>query len=233
MAPLLQKRQSRPGVLKGRIRKSSFAISAASLLLLSGCFAPTQHYAADQKDGVYLAVPKTWHQISQAQIGMRESLSTVSGAADRLAAVKWQEAYSPDAAITAKEVLSLTPPASPIVYVRVRSLLPQEVQDISYNALRDIVLPITGWADGSITNAPPLAINSDSEEVAKGGRGIHTQFSFTNSAKVSETIDQQALLSNDHNTIYLLVVRARSDVFDANSKTLNKIINSFTVRGSK
>jgi hypothetical protein len=209
------------------------AIATASLLLLSGCFAPNQRYAADSKDGIYVAVPKDWHLITQSQLGMRESLSTATGAADRLAAVKWQEAFSPSAAISATDVLSLTPPTSPIVYIRVRSLLPQEVQDISYNALRDIILPITGWADGSIANAPPIAINSDSEEVTKGGRGIHTQYTFTNSAKVSETVDQQAILSNDHTTIYLLVVRARSDIFDSNAKILNKIINSFTVRGSK
>lgn len=44
------------------------------------------------------------------------------GATEKLAMVKWQEAYSPDKRIGAKETFSLKPTTSPLAFIRVRRI---------------------------------------------------------------------------------------------------------------
>ncbi len=214
-----------------------FPILAISLaMVLSGCAQPSQKYAADKRDGVYFTVPRDWKLIPQSAISAREALSTATGAADRLAAVKWQEAYSPSTSITAKDVLSLATTKVPVVYVRVRSLLAEEINAVSYNSLRDIIVPLTTWASGTDATAPIFTVADDSEDVQKIARGVHTQFTFTNTVgktSTQQTIDQTALVSNDRSTIYVLIVRCSNTCFEKNRKVLTKISQSFTVRGTK
>ncbi|MEI6649683.1 MAG: hypothetical protein WCO08_08615 [Actinomycetes bacterium] len=218
------------------LRRYFPAVVLVAILALAGCAQPSQKYAADKKDGVYFTVPISWKLIPQKAISAREALSTATGAADRLAAVKWQEAYSPSAAITAKDVLSLATKNQPIVYVRVRSLLSDEINAVSYNSLRDIIVPLTTWAAGTDATAPAFTIGDDSEDVQKIARGVHTEFTFTtNVGKVStsQTIDQTSLVANDRSTLYVLVVRCSASCFEKNRTVLTKISHSFTVRGTR
>ena len=94
---------------------------------LTGC-ASTQMYAKNKSEGVYFTVPNGWKQISQKDLAKRESESKASGAADRLSLVSWQEAYSKGGEAKPEDVFSLKAPQSPLVYVRVRNLSPEEVQ---------------------------------------------------------------------------------------------------------
>lgn len=215
-------------------RRRVFRIGALGFLLaLTGCAAPSQQYATDKSDGVYFTVPVGWEKISNTEINSVEAKSTAVGAADRLAAVHWQVAYSSDKTFKAEQVLSLKTPEKPVVYVRVRSLLPEEINSVSFNTLRNLVVPISSWAAGTDSSAPALNINDDVEVVQKGGRGIHIQFSFKSSDGKDQTIDQTALMSNDHATIYLLIARCSSSCFNQNKVVINKIVHSFTVRGPK
>ena len=104
-----------------------------TLLGLTACGGGSQTYATDKSDGVYFTVPEHWQKLSQSALSAREAQSTVAGAADRLANVHWQEAYAPSA-LTAAQVFSLKSNGYPTVYVRVRSLLPDEVNSFSLNS---------------------------------------------------------------------------------------------------
>jgi hypothetical protein len=208
------------------------AVFSLGALILSGCSAPSKIYAADKKEGVFVALPQDWHRISQQSISSREATSTLAGAADRAAAVLWQEAYSPNKTYDAKTVLSLKTPDSPLVYIRVRSLLGDEINSVSYNALRNLVLPLTGWVDGSV-KAPVFDISNDEERVEKGARGVHSVFQFTQTDGSLQTIDQTALLSNDHSIIYILLIRCSTTCYNKQRVMLEKIVASFTVRGKK
>lgn len=203
----------------------------APLLLLSSCGTSSKLYAADKKDGVYFTVPQGWHEITQNSINAVESKSQAAGAADRLALVQWQIGYSAEKSFTPEKVLSLKAPQKPVVYVRVRSMNSDEMNAVSYNTLRDLVVPLTTWASGSDASAPPLSINADSEIVQKGGRGVHTQYTFTGSDGVEQTIDQSALMANDRSTLYIMIVRCSKSCFESSRKVLEKIVTSFTVRG--
>lgn len=212
-------------------RLISSAIAISLVFVLSSCGTPSKQYVGDSKEGVFMTVPNGWQQISGVELNKHESTSTVAGASDRLASVKWQVAYSPNKKYRAKDVLSLLTPSSPIVYIRVRSLLSEEINSISYNSMRDVILPLTTWASGTDKTAPPFVISVDEEKVQKGGRGVHTVFSFTNSKGSSQTIDQTVLLSNDHSKIYLLIARCSALCYTKQIKLLDSITHSFTVKG--
>mgnify|MGYP003331958891 CR=1 FL=1 len=210
--------------------KSAF-VSVLTLITLTGC-ATSQNYAKDKKDGVYFTIPTDFHKISNSDLNKREAKSTATGATERLALVSWQEAYSKGGEATPSDVFSLKAPKSPLVYVRVRTLSIDEVQSVSYNSLRDIIVPLTTWINkGNETNS--FVLNNDVEAIQRGGRGVHTIYSFVGNDGVDQTINQAAYLSNDHSKIYVLLVRASTKDYMASEKALNKIADSFTIRGTK
>ena len=214
------------------------AATAAAVILavgiLSGCSSASQTYASDKSDGVYFTVPQGWFALSQRDLSARESLSTVSGAADRLANVHWQEAFAPKA-VTAAEIFSLKSNDQPTVYVRVRALLPDEANSFSLNSLRDIFVPLTTWLNSTSTSVNALNLNliDDSDAIQPAARGIHDTFSFTGTDGISQTFNQTSLLSPDHAMLYVLLIRAKTDYYTAHAKALEKIASSFTVRGAK
>jgi hypothetical protein len=206
-------------------------LALASALLLTGCTS-TQMYAKNKKDGVYFTVPNGWRKVSQASLNQRESKSTAAGAADRLSLVTWQEAYSLKGDATASDVFSLRTPKSPLVYVRVRDLSMAEVQSVSYNSLRDIIVPLTSWIEkGNTTNS--FVLQNDQEAVQSVARGVRTIYSFVGSDGIDQTINQAAYFSNDHSKLYVLLIRASTKDYMASEAVLNKIGNSFTIRGSR
>jgi len=185
----------------------------------------------DKADGVYFTVPEGWREIPQKAIDAVEAKSTAAGAADRLAEVHWQIAYTKDSQLAPEQVLSLRAPEQPVIYVRVRSFNSSEMNSVSFNTLRDLVVPLTTWASGTDSTAPTLTIKDDTEIVQRGGRGIRTQFSFTTSNGKSQTIDQSALVSDDRSTVYIMIARCSSSCFSAHEKEISQIVKSFTVRG--
>lgn len=201
-------------------------------LALSSCGHPSQIYGASKSEGVYFTVPNSWHQITMSSLNALEAKSTAVGAAEKLAYVKWQEAYSPDHKVSAKDAFSLTPTSVPLAFVRVRELFPDEINAVSYNTLRDIVQPVTDWVTNPTATTPVYNIIDDHEVIQKGGRGVRTIFNFIDSG-VSQTIDQTALMSPDHAKIYVFVVRCTTICYNKNIKEISRIADSFTVRGPK
>lgn len=215
-----------------RAQKRLFAVLLPAVLLLTGCAQPSQKYASNKQEGVYFSIPNSFLKISQEELAKQESLNTATGAADRAASVLWQEAYTPNGGLKAADVLSIKTPDSPIVFVRTRALLGDEINSISYNSLRDVIVPLTSWVNGTKT-APNYDISLDEERVEKGARGIRSQYWFVSTDGKNQTINQTSLLSNDHTKIYILIVRCSTECFTKNEKELQKISDSFTVRGAK
>lgn len=210
------------------------SLAVALVLVLSGCGSQSQIYATDKTDGVYFSVPKGWLKVTQSVLSAQESQSTATGAAERLANVRWQEAYGPKPE-SAAQIFSLTSSEIPTVYVRVRSLLPDEVNSFSLNSERDIIVPLTTWLNGTSTAITALHLNlmDDSDSIQPAARGVHDTFSFTGTNGVSQTFNQTSLLSADHSTLYVLLIRAQSDYYTSHAAQLEKIVQSFTVRGAQ
>jgi hypothetical protein len=116
-------------------------------------------------------------------------------------------------------------------------LLPDEVNAVSYNFLRDIFVPLTTWSNSTTDfSTSPLPMTGfkfldEREYVAKKAHGVHSTFSFTGSDGISQTFDQTAVVSDDRSYMYVLLVRSTTDYFLKHRKLLANISQSFTVRG--
>ncbi len=214
------------------MRLRPIALLGVLALLLSACGAPSQKYGESKSEGVYFTVPYSWHEITSAQLNAEEAKSTSALVLDRLALVKWQEAYSQSSGLAAKDVYSLKAPDVPLVFARVRALYPEEANAMSYNLLRDVVWPVTDWVNNPTATTPVYNIVDDHEVVQKGARGVRTIFSVVR-AGVSQTIDQTSLMSPDHQKLYVLFVRCTTVCYNKNIKVMSRIADSFTVRGAK
>ena len=124
-------------------------------------------------------------------------------------------------------------PVGAAVYVRVRALDFSEINSISYNSLRNLLVPITTWLDDPAKANPKFVLIDDYERVEKVARGIRTIYTFEDATGVSETVDQTALLSDDRSQVYILVVRAKTKYYNNHVDELLAIGDSFTVRGDK
>jgi hypothetical protein len=207
-------------------------LTVCTLLLLTSC-SQSQIYAADKTSGVYVAIPKGWHKIPNTQLNSAESKSTAEGAAERLASVIWQEAYTTSPEVTPPSIFSLDAPDGAVVYVRVRDLNYDDMNSISYNSLRNLIVPITTWLEDPSKANSKFMLHDDYERVEKIARGVRTIFTFADPAGISETVDQTALVSDDRSRIYVLLVRAQTKYFKKHAKELQAIGDSFTVRGNK
>lgn len=213
-----------------RLRRIGLLLALA--LSLASCGQATHKYGASKSEGVYFAVPVKWHEITMSQLNALEAKSTAIGAVEKLAMVKWQIAYSPDQKVGPRQAFSLAPTDTPLAFARVRDLYPDEINAVSYNTLRDIVQPLTTWVNNPTAATPIYNIIDDHEVVQKGGRGIRTIYNFVNSG-ISQTVDQTALMSSDHQKIYVFVVRCTTICYNKNIKVISRIADSFMVRGAK
>ena len=215
--------------------KSRVALSAVVgvlVMALTGC-SQSQIYATDKFTGTYVAIPNGWNKIEKSELDKAESKSTAPGAAEKLANVLWHEGYTTSPEVTATQILNLQAPVGAAVYVRVRALDFSEINSISYNSLRNLLVPITTWLEDPAKANPKFVLIDDYERVEKVARGVRTIYTFEDVAGVSETLDQTALISDDRTKIYILVVRAKTKYYNKHVDELLAIGDSFTVRGDK
>lgn len=207
------------------------ALAVIGLLLLTAC-TPSKQYAGSKSEGAFFSVPNGWIKVSNKDLNKEESKSLNQDDLDRLSMVSYQEGFTSAPKISPREVFMLTATDHPVVFARIRDLFPEERNAISLNALRNIILPVTSYLDGSRSNDRNFQLLDDQEVVEKGGKGVNLRFSFDYEG-VNETINQSALYSNDQNKIYLLIIRCSTKCYQKNEKQINEIVKSFTVRGSK
>ena len=207
------------------------AAATIALVMLSAC-TPSKQYEGSKSEGVFFAVPNGWTKVDGNALAKEESKSANQDDLDRLAMVGYQAGFSKLKKISANEIFMLQPTSEPVLYVRIRDLFPEERNAISFNLLRDVILPVTSYQDGSKTNDRNFKLIDDQEIVQKGGRGVNLVYSFDYDG-VNETINQTALYSNDQNKIYIFIVRCSTECYNKNIKNLDQIVKSFTVRGAR
>ena len=212
--------------------KKSLALVLTSAFLLTSCGAQSQTYAASKSEGVFFTVPNEWNAVSNEALNKFEAKSAQGTAAERQSLVSWQIAYSKNSKIKPAAIFSIDAPKKPLAFARVRKLSADEINAVSYNVLRDVIVPLSQWVSSPTSDTPPFDIYDDYEVVEKGARGVRTIFTFTHKG-VAQTIDQTAMVSTDHSKIYLFIIRCTNSCYKKNEKLMTKISNSFTVRGAK
>ena len=215
------------------MRRSLIALLGIALVLgLTGCGESSKLYPASKSEGVFFSVPTNWKALSTASLNKYEKESTEPEAAARQALVKWQIAYTTNKKLKVPEVFNLTAPSQPLVFARVRDLESSEINSVSYNTLRDVIVPVTQIIAGDDPSAPDFQILVDQEVVQKGARGVQTVYSFSIDDK-EQTINQTSLMSNDRTTMYIFVVRCTTECYAKNKKKIEEIVSSFTVEGAR
>ena len=215
------------------MRRPVIALLGIALVLgLTGCGESSKLYPASKSEGVFFSVPTNWKALSTASLNKYEKESTEPEGAARQALVKWQIAYTTNKKLKAAEVFNLTAPSKPLAFARVRDLESSEINSVSYNTLRDVIVPVTQIIEGDDPSAPDFQILVDQEVVQKGARGVQTVYSFSIDGK-EQTINQTSLMSNDRTTMYIFVVRCTTECYNKNQKKIEEIVSSFTVEGAR
>jgi hypothetical protein len=215
------------------MRRPVIALLGIALVLgLTGCGESSKLYPASKSEGVFFSVPTNWKALSTASLNKYEKESTDPEAESRQALVKWQIAYTTNKKLKVPEVFNLTAPSQPLVFARVRDLESSEINSVSYNTLRDVIVPVTQIIAGDDPSAPDFQILVDQEVVQKGARGVQTVYSFSIDDK-EQTINQTSLMSNDRTTMYIFVVRCTTECYAKNKKKIEEIVSSFTVEGAR
>ena len=215
------------------MRRPVIALLGIALVLgLTGCGESSKLYPASKSEGVFFSVPTNWKALSTASLNKYEKESTEPEGAARQALVKWQIAYTTNKKLKAAEVFNLTAPSKPLAFARVRDLESSEINSVSYNTLRDVIVPVTQIIEGDDPSAPDFQILVDQEVVQKGARGVQTVYSFSIDGK-EQTINQTSLMANDRTKLYIFVVRCTTECYAKNKKKIEEIVSSFTVEGAR
>jgi hypothetical protein len=201
---------------------------------LSACAAPSYTYAADTADHAYFKVPASWQQVDPVVLSgvQSELIKSPAGAAGGTFA--WSRAY--DAAAHPAPLALLVGSDSPAVYASVQNLNTTLRDQLSYDAMRNILLPVTSAARQSAAASGftltgfhlLLSVTLSGKE---GVRGINEAFEYTINGR-PDLFDLTVATNSSTTKLYLLLVQCYQACYIAHAAQIGQVIGSFTVRGS-
>jgi hypothetical protein len=196
-------------------------------LSVAGCLAPQYTYVSDNADNAYFKVPPSWHQVNES------SLQSTEGPSSQEGTYLWSEAYDASAMPSVAHIFSAT--SSPVAYASVLSLSSAERNDISFNSMRDLLLPVTQAARNAAASAHEdlSGFASVSDQVltdSHDNRGIREIFQYTFEG-TPETFDLTVMTNAATTKLYFLLVQCSTTCFADNYQVISNVVNSFTVGG--
>ena len=216
--------RSRRGLVGG------FALLLVALLTtigLSGCGAPQYTYVSDASQKTFYKVPDGWHQISQKSLNA--ALSAAGGSGQGI----WSTAFDADSSPSANHFLAANV-GKPFVFAEVGTLSPTASNELSYNMLRDFMLPVTASTrQAEAQSGFPLTnfkqLRDDTINGKQGVHGVREVFQYTFPDGVSDTFDQVALTNATQTIVYFLLVHCTNACYSMNQKSIDTVMSSFTV----
>jgi hypothetical protein len=197
---------------------------------LSGCGAPAYTYVADSANSTYYKVPTNWHPVSQASLD--RILTSGGGSTSGV----WIAGFDAGKSPSANNVLSYSP-TDPVVFSEVIPLSQVVSNGLSYDGLRDFVLPVTSAARQNYAASGSTQFGSfnqsrdDTITAANGIHGVRETFRYTVSG-VSDTFDEVVLTNANQTVVYLLMAHCTSMCYTHNQIDINTVMSSFTVGSS-
>jgi hypothetical protein len=200
-------------------------------IAVTGCAAPQFTYVADGSANTYFKVPYGWHQISDVSLAQQlKSPGSVFGQGNGM----WDVAFDAATTPTAADLFSPTA-AQPFAFAFVAPLSAAGSNGMSYNGLRDVMLPVTPQARAAAAKSKfPLSgfrlIRDTVLTPAGGVHGVWDTFDYTYPGGITDTFDQVALTNADSTQLYVLVMHCLASCYSQNQNEFNTIMSSFTVR---
>jgi hypothetical protein len=194
---------------------------------LAGCGAPQYTYVANSSQSTYFKVPHGWHQISGSALQKAE-------AALQYPPGGWQVAYEAGGNPTASDFLGFGSD-HPFVFAEIGPLTQAGSQDLSYNVLRDIFLPVTSTTRQNEPAGYPLTgfkqIRDENLTPGLGVHGVRETFDYTLNG-ATDTFDEIALTNAEQTVVYFLVLHCTESCYSSDQTAINDVMSSFTIRSS-
>ena len=207
-------------------------VGGCALLLgvtVTGCGAPQYTYVANSSESTYFKVPNAWHKIDAG--ALQHAMQEVTGSSGG----GWQVAYEAGHEPTANDFLSFGA-SQPFVFAEIGPLTQAGSQDLSYNILRDIFLPVTSnTRQGEPPNYPLSGFKQIRDENLTPGLGVHgvrETFSYTLNGGPTDTFDEIALTNAEQTVVYFIVLHCTSSCYSSDQTAINDVMSSFTIRSS-
>ena len=192
---------------------------------LSACAAPAYSYVADGSAGTYYKVPSQWHQLSQKNLDAALTAEGLSGNGI------WSTAF--DGAGTPSGSDFLAPDlAQPFAFAEVGTLSPTATNEVSYNILRDFMLPVSSTARSAQTGYPLTGFRSLRDQMISAKQGVHgvrETFQYTFPTGEADTFDEDVLTNADQTVVYFLLVHCTDSCYEQNQNAINTVMTSFTI----
>ncbi|WP_344084658.1 hypothetical protein [Luedemannella helvata] len=212
---------------------------AATAIIAAGiaaCGAPDYTYVKNSGEKTYFRVPATWRQVDQAGLDyMTREDNPDSVSAQVRKRMTWSVAYDAHAEPTAAHLFSLTTTDEPIAYAKVVHLTEDQANLVSFDALRNLFLPVSDSARASAFEAGTLLPGFELlvDEVltpSDGVRGVRVVYNYELPNGVLHTFDQTTYVNNDASVYYMLVIRCSARCYKARAGEIEGVATSFTVR---
>lgn len=215
-------------------RAALAALLTAVALVLGGCGAPEFDYVKNADDGVYFKVPHGWQRIEHEAMDWMlsgEDPDSVAAAARRERI--WSVGY--DASVVPQPLhLFLGTGDQPFVYAMVRRLSENELNAVSLNGARDLLLPVTESARAeNAQNAVFQGFELVSDEIlpAEGSvRGVRSVFNYSPGGGSLQTFDQTVYVDDAGRRLYQFILRCSASCYRERAAELDVLVQSFTVR---
>jgi hypothetical protein len=194
---------------------------------LSACGAPGYTYVADTPAKTYYKVPSQWHQISQKDLD--SALKAAGGSSDGI----WSTAFDADTAPSGTNFLAPSI-GKPFVFAEVGTLSSTVSNELSYNMLRDFMLPVTSDSrqQDAASGFPLTNFKQLRDKTITGKQGVHgvrETFQYTFPGGVADTFDEDVLTNSDQTVVYFLMVHCTNSCYSQNQNNINTVMSSFTV----
>jgi hypothetical protein len=145
----------------------------------------------------------------------------------------WSSAF--DAAPSPSGSNFLAPSISkPFVFAEVGRLSPTVSNELSYNVMRDFLLPVTSTSrqQDAAGGFPLTNFKQLRDQTVTGKDGVHgvrETFQYTFPGGVEDTFDEDVLTNADQTVVYFLMVHCTDSCYSTNTNDINTVMSSFTV----
>lgn len=218
-----------------------------ALVLLSACGDGKFHYVADSSSNTYFKVPKGWKKFNQdelvgAELAAARNANQPPSLIDVLVnrEFQWRVAFDGDPAPSVGHTLTLA--QEPVVEVSVRELAPEERQQVSLAALRNVIIDYddqkvrsqqagTGVGINTPATTSFRAIDEEELNLPDGVRGVRLRYVLRpNASSVFYAFDQTTLVDARAERLYVLLIRSGESQFLRYNGLFDEIARSFTVK---
>ena len=204
-----------------------FLLISVATLGLSACGAPSYTYVADSSAKTYYKVPYDWHQISQQSLNA--ALSAAGGSSEGV----WSAAYDASPSPSGSNFLAASL-SKPFLFSEVGTLSSTASNELSYNMLRDFMLPVTSTSRSQDAQSgfPLTDFKGLRDQTISGHDGVHgvrETFDYTYPGGSVSTFDEDVLTNADQTEVYFLLVHCSDTCYSQNENNINTVMSSFTV----